>query len=92
MCPSQLAGHKYLHLCRPLPPLVAPVLSGKLALILGELSASFPPAAACLRAAGATPTPAAGGPAGAELMDDSDDDLEGESWSFCGSTPIFLRL
>jgi len=62
--------------CRPLPSVVAPVLKWKLGQILGELSASFPPAAACLRATAADAR-AGSGPAAAELMEDSDDDLEG---------------
>jgi hypothetical protein len=55
---------------------VAPVLKGKLEQILGELSASFPPAAACLRAT-AVDGGAGSGSAAAEFMDDSDDDMEG---------------
>jgi len=72
-------------LCRPLPSVVAPVLDQKLKLILGMLSASFPPAAACLRATATTSgaTAAASGSAAMELMDDSDDDMEGQSLLQC---------
>lgn len=68
--------------CRPLPPLVAPVLLDALQRVLAQLQAGFPAAAACLRSGfggGRNPAAAFGAP-GAELGGGAEgSDLDGAS-------------